>query len=37
MHVVAQRTEAFRAIYNTTRPTVERVISRLVRKDGRKA
>ncbi len=32
-----QRTEAFKAVYNTTRPTVERVISRLVRKGGRKA
>jgi Transposase DDE domain len=34
---IAQRTEAFKALYNTTRPTVERVISRLVRKGGREA
>ncbi len=32
-----QRTEAFKAIYDQKRPTVERVISRLVRRGGRKA
>jgi IS5 family transposase len=34
---IAQRTEAFKAVYNATRPTVERVLSRLVRRGGRKA
>jgi IS5 family transposase len=32
-----QRTKEFKAIYNGKRPTVERVISRLVRRGGRKA
>lgn len=32
-----QKTEEFKAIYNGKRPTVERVISRLVRRGGRKA
>lgn len=32
-----QRTEEFKHIYNGKRPTVERVISRLVRRGGRKA
>ena len=32
-----QRTWEFKAIYNAKRPTVERVISRLVRRGGRKA
>jgi IS5 family transposase len=32
-----QRTEEFKVQYNGTRPTVERVISRLVRRGGRKA
>jgi transposase len=32
-----QRTQAFKAQYNGKRPTVERVISRLVRRGGRKA
>lgn len=32
-----QKTEAFKQIYNGKRPTVERVISRVVRRGGRKA
>lgn len=32
-----QRTEGFLAVYNGVRPTVERVISRLTRRGGRKA
>lgn len=32
-----QKTPAFKAFYNTKRPTVERVISRVVRNGGRKA
>lgn len=32
-----QRTEEFKAVYNAKRPTVERVISRVVRRGGRKA
>lgn len=32
-----QRTAQFREIYNSKRPTVERIISRLVRRGGRKA
>lgn len=34
---IRQRTDQFKAIYNGKRPTVERVISRLVRRGGRKA
>jgi Transposase DDE domain len=32
-----QRTDGFKAVYNGTRPTVERVISRVVGRGGRKA
>ncbi|MGH2676215.1 MAG: IS1182 family transposase [Actinomycetota bacterium] len=32
-----QRTQKFKQVYNAKRPTVERVISRLVRRGGRKA
>lgn len=32
-----QKTEAFKAVYNSKRPTVERVIYRVVRNGGRKA